>query len=455
VIRAGGAQAADGNPPLYLEVKGFAERYAGIEPDVAARKLNITLKRMEGNAWRLTAVLDVGASETVKLVSYASLSDQRLGEIVEDARKAWDGIVTDERLYDLARRPAFLADALARMAEVGRDTWNALFAGGGGVGQSLNAIGRMLEDNPPAPGAPIQIVCLEPSVDFVFPWTLLYLKPYAKGEVPDPENFWGYRYAIEMRNLLLLGDRPRRRPSKIAYAVWRKFGPLSVRQGTMLAALVATRPDDIFVSEPPIEGGELFVTTLDADDLDLLYVFAHGYTRARGLGSLAVLKDWLAKKLAGSSATALDDELSALRDNLEEIGRTNADDWIKLTQSTLTYKQLLKSRGRLNRRPIVFLNMCHSAQVNPGLAEGFVSYFLQRGACAVVGTECPIPAFFADTFAEQVFKELAKGGSLGKAVYEARKTCSIGNPLALAYSLYGYADARITEPVVGVPTPIH
>jgi hypothetical protein len=101
----------------------------------------------------------------------------------------------------------------------------------------------------------------------------------------------------------------------------------------------------------------------------------------------------------------------------------------------------------LHRKPIVFLNMCHSAQINPGLSGGFVSFFLQRGACAVIGTECPVPPFFAEVFARELFRGLADGNTLGQSVYAARRTFKgDANPLALAYSVYGYAGAQIVQP---------
>lgn len=165
---------------------------------------------------------------------------------------------------------------------------------------------------------------------------------------------------------------------------------------------------------------------------------------------MSALKQWFAKKLrpTGATTVALSAELALLKRNLDEVERENADDWIKLTTTTLTFSDLEAMSSSLGRKPIVFLNMCHSAQINPGLSTGFVGYFLQRGACAVIGTECPIPTFFAEAFAKALFDALATGKSLGDAVYEARRLTSEGeNPLALAYSLYGNMHVRL------VPAP--
>jgi len=436
----------DHKPPLFLAVDGFPERYAEIDPDLAPKKLNIALKRTGAIDWRLTAVLEVNGKE-IPLVGYAILSDADMQQIVTETRTAWDSLVTDDRLDDSAQRPAAFAQALARLADAGSNAWNSL-VGAGGTAQSLYSIGRMLEDNPPVEGASVQIICEERGVDFIFPWTILYAAPYSAGQQPGIKNFWGFRYDIEIRNLQVLGRRSLTPTCKIGYALWRS--QVAARQGAMLSKLAATRPNVINVTEPAIESRDAFFATLKDDGLDVLYVFAHGYTRTPGLGGLAALKAWLTAKLTRAAATPANvfpEELAVLRDNLAEIDRDNKDDWIKLTKSTLTFSELQKLRDRLNRKPLVFLNMCHSAQINPGLSSGFVSYFLQRGACAVIGTECPVPPFFAEVFAEEVFQRLAKGKSVGAAVYAARTSCSKAeNPLALAYSLYGYADSRIVKP---------
>jgi hypothetical protein len=429
----------DGRPLHFLAFDGFPERYAEIDRTLTPKKLNLALKRTGANEWRLSAVLDV-ADSRIPLIGYANLSDARMQEIVDDARRAWDIVITDNRLYDIKERPAAFADALAALAETGSKAWSSLMSAGG-VGQALNSIGQILGDNPPVAGAPVQIICEERGVDFIFPWTLVYMAPYRKGQEPDIENFWGFRYDMEMRSPQVLSKRSITAPCQIGYAFWRSNA--AMRQRDMLDTLARERTDEIVVVEPSIETGNEFVASLKTDGLDVLYVFAHGYTRTVGLGGLAALSAWLGAKL-GRNTGALPDELAALKDNLDEVARTNQDDWIRLTKSTLTITELQMFRGRLYRKPIVFLNMCHSAQINPGLSGGFVGYFLQRGACAVIGTECPIPPFFAEVFALEMFRGLAEGKTLGQSVYTARRIFKDqANPLALAYSVYGCADSQI------------
>jgi gamma-glutamyl AIG2-like cyclotransferase len=156
----------DNEPPLFLMFDGFPERYAEIDSILAPKKLNIAMKRTGANEWRLTAVIVAGRE--IPVVGYAILSDARMQEIIDDTRTAWYSVVTDDRLYDPEQRAAALAQALAKLAETGSKAWNSL-VGAGGIGQALNSIGRMLEDNPPVAGAPVQIICEERGVDFIFP----------------------------------------------------------------------------------------------------------------------------------------------------------------------------------------------------------------------------------------------------------------------------------------------
>jgi hypothetical protein len=97
-----------------------------------------------------------------------------------------------------------------------------------------------------------------------------------------------------------------------------------------------------------------------------------------------------------------------------------------------------------SRHPIVFLNMCESAQVLPSLSDGFVPFFLQRGARAVIGTECSMNTAFADEFARAFLTLFFQGTAMGDILLALRRHyLRQGNPLALAYTLYADADLRL------------
>jgi len=103
----------------------------------------------------------------------------------------------------------------------------------------------------------------------------------------------------------------------------------------------------------------------------------------------------------------------------------------------------------LDYAPLVFLNMCESAQVLPSLSGGFIPFFLKHGARGVIGTECPMTSTFADPFARDFFRRFLKAQPLGKILWELRRAyLDKGNPLGLAYTLYGDADTKLSEAIL-------
>jgi hypothetical protein len=253
-----------------------------------------------------------------------------------------------------------------------------------------------------------------------------------------------------VRNIDQAMEDPDSRPRRIAYALWDKFEALPLRPRDMLRSFEQQYPDKIKVDADAIHTSGSLLRAL-RDDWDLLYVFAHGYTRKRGLSDLAALREQIK-----TAPRPLNAALEALDENLKTIAARETEDWIQLTKGTVTLRELREAGGSLGRRPIVFLNMCHSAQMNPGVADGFAAFFFECKAAAVIGTECQMPPDFAVAFAQRVFESLLKGERVGVALHEARQAFltdeAKGNPLALAYSLYGNADARLVAPPASAPT---
>jgi CHAT domain len=102
-------------------------------------------------------------------------------------------------------------------------------------------------------------------------------------------------------------------------------------------------------------------------------------------------------------------------------------------------------RQKLVDAPIVFLNTCESAQIWNAVDGSFVGFFLDRGARAVVGTECTVPVVLADEFGREALAHLFSGDTVGEAVFKARVAllASSNNPLGLCYCIYGSSDAHL------------
>ena len=96
--------------------------------------------------------------------------------------------------------------------------------------------------------------------------------------------------------------------------------------------------------------------------------------------------------------------------------------------------------------PLVFINGCRTAALDPNLMMSFVSDFIYSfHASGVVGTEIQVFEQLASVFAEDCLRRfLVDGKSIGDAIRETRLSLlKKGNPLGLVYSAYANASLRL------------
>ena len=95
--------------------------------------------------------------------------------------------------------------------------------------------------------------------------------------------------------------------------------------------------------------------------------------------------------------------------------------------------------------PLVFINACESADLSPLFYDGFVPYFMAKGARGVIGTECKIPVLFAIEWADAFFEQFLDGAAVGETVLKLRRGLvrEHNNPLGLIYAVHCDADTRI------------
>lgn len=99
-------------------------------------------------------------------------------------------------------------------------------------------------------------------------------------------------------------------------------------------------------------------------------------------------------------------------------------------------------------RPLVFINGCHTTDLEPENAIELLSGFIETArASAVVGTEITIFEPLAVTFGEQFLRRfLTLGSSLGDSVRAARLVLLKElNPLGLVYLPFGLASLRLRK----------
>jgi hypothetical protein len=120
---------------------------------------------------------------------------------------------------------------------------------------------------------------------------------------------------------------------------------------------------------------------------------------------------------------------------------------------TLADLKLLAPMHRLlPGAPLVFINACESAEMSPLFYDGFVPYFMAKGARGVIGTECEIPALFAAEFAPRFFDRFLAGDeSLGEVMHALRREFyeQHNNIMGLLYAAYCDADTLVTPGIGG------
>ncbi len=97
-------------------------------------------------------------------------------------------------------------------------------------------------------------------------------------------------------------------------------------------------------------------------------------------------------------------------------------------------------------RPLVFINACHSAELDPEALFNYVDAFVGAGnAAGVIGTEVKVAAGLAMEFAELFFAELlAPGTTVAAAIRRARMAfLARGNLFGLNYTPYCWADLSL------------
>jgi hypothetical protein len=202
------------------------------------------------------------------------------------------------------------------------------------------------------------------------------------------------------------------------------------------------------VSAPPVNKASACYELLKGGGNQILYFYSHGYTRARldtAENDADVGRSFMTQYEKLDAADPRRESLKLFYDAVSQVWNEPKRSYIQLTSGKLYLDELSEIRS-VPGEPLVVLNMCESAQRSPLLSESFVHFFLDRGAAAVLGTECPMTVQFAHPFAEAFLEALLRGDEVGEALLRSRrKFMEVKNPLGLAYTLYG-RDTLAYEP---------
>jgi hypothetical protein len=429
------------------------------------RKLNISIHRRSHNVYDLLFCLRDEDHRSVYPVSIA-VSEEELSAFLARSRAALRRLVDDDKFAVDPPMETFLSDKpitgksdalkaapvqalLENMTVIGRDLWNVLF----GSEQGRRLFQKIEQIIGSEKEAVVQVWTDANSSDFTFPWVWLHSREVLSGRkiYPDHTAFWGYRYVIEQIRSLPNTPRPTNHlqgaPIKLA-AGFHTF-PFSVYQRNKFKFWTDTCAMRFTWKEVPHAE---WATFLPACDSHILYLYCHGHTEL----PLDPKDAELIRTLKRVSKSHDIDVLKAL--TVEEQRKIRGSSYIQIGHTKLTISDLNQFQHWKEKcNPLVFLNMCESAEMYPGLTSNFVDTFLQKGACGVIGTEVPMIASFGNYFANRFFDLMfltdssavdSQSRSIGEILLQMRREfMDTGNPLAFAYTYFGDANERLKPAV--------
>jgi hypothetical protein len=269
----------------------------------------------------------------------------------------------------------------------------------------------------------IQII----SKEMLLPWGILYLAEIFDPNNINPELFLGLKHIIEVAPMQPKMDFANNIPSRPQLTVSLNLNqeidaqmnfPLIKNQQKYWEQLKQQKPINLLTRTSGSDVLNAFANPKTPDQIT--YFYCHAVSRTLGEVDPKTNKrytpdDSMLQFSANQSVTFRDFRLRA------------------------------PNSIRLDAAPLVFLNACESAELSPLLYNGFMPYFVDKGARGMIGTECPVPALFAADWAKNFFDRFLRGEALGDIFLQLRRDYFYNhrNILGLLYAVYCNADTRI------------
>jgi hypothetical protein len=308
--------------------------------------------------------------------------------------------------------------ALRRLAEAGSNLMYVLFEGPDASEDSKN-IATFLRKlcGPEAASLKMQIIAAKLPV----PWSMLYLGGVGEADTIDWNNFLGMRHIVEQI------------PLQRSLSVWEH-------------GIASNKP-------------KLAVGVHLNEDID--NAIPGGYVQGQrdfwsGTPFSVTTRLTRTHLLRALNDPAMADQIlyfycHAISRGLTEPGGPDGSYLLLSEESKVTLADLRRNAStdiKLAGKPLVFINACESAELSSTFYDGFVPYFMNKGARGVIGTECLTPAYFATEWAKRFFIRFLGGQRLGEACLDLRREFmeEHGNPLGLLYAVHCDADTRIMPP---------
>ncbi|ADP96972.1 CHAT domain-containing protein [Marinobacter adhaerens] len=374
------------------------------------------------NGYELTVWGGASAKKVTLPITEAELDDA-----IKAAREALIGVILqrDEK-QDLVFQQGLEIDvdsqsrALRSLARAGATLFQRIFFGPL-CGADVQRVGEFLRDQFSKPDVTLKLQIV--AERFPIPWGLIYLGPIARDAPLDWKLFLGMSHIIEqiplqpnlgIQDSLIKSDDPSLAVSVNVHAgidaqMKSDFVGRQLEYWDNCSEGFGAR---MRVTKRQSRTELLAALTNSAND-QLMYLYCHAVTS--NLGDPGGIN--------GSHIVLTGDEQLMLGDlNLEA----------PMTEHLLG-------------QPLIFINACESAELSPSFYDGFVPYFMAKGARGVVGTECKTPALFASEWALRFFPRFLAGKPIGELFLNLRQEflTEHRNPLGLVYAVYCDGDTQI------------
>jgi hypothetical protein len=381
------------------------------------RDLNLTILNM-GTGFQVVMSGAVAATATLPLTL------PHLDRIIADVRQELRDIVftkvgpQETLIYQnqIDIPPEVNRAATRRLARIGFRLFQRIFYGPGTDTQA-NLLGDRLREMAQHDMLKIQIF----SQQFMLPWGILYMADEYDPDAVNPEAFLGLKHIIEhiplQQTMRVIDGRVASQPRltvslNVNADIDQQMGlPLIANQIDDWKKISQACGAQVVVRKTAGEVTQALADDATADQI--LYFYCHAVSRS-----------------------------------LAEEGGPEESCLVLSDKGYLTLEDLnlaAPSRQSLPGAPLVFINACQSAELSPLFYDGFVPYFMAKGARGVIGTECDTPALFAAQWAKRFFYHFLTGKSLGQAFLDLRREFYFqhGNLLGLLYALYCDGDTHV------------
>jgi hypothetical protein len=387
---------------------------ATLEP----RDISIVLEPAPANGFTCTVMAEVTGRTVLPITAI------ELAAAVDAARQAMMDVIQTQQAGELVFQTGIdipeeaRNTALRTLARAGARLFQQLFLHPG-AGADAKNIGEWLRDQAmdPAYRLKVQIVADQAPL----PWALLYLGDAREGARLDWNYFLGMRHIVEQLPLQQsLNTRGSQIPSEPSLTVSVNVNTfIDPSMGITLVAGHQQHWKDTAVARrglalvPRSTRTEVVRALADERTTDqVVYFYCHA----------------TAGNPAGGGADAA--QIIMGRNDRVSLGDLNLD---------------APTTTQLAGNPLVFINACESADLSPLFYNGFVPYFMDKGARGVIGTECKTPVLFAIEWADAFFDRFLDGATVGETVLSLRQDFlrEHGNPLGLIYAVHCDADTRV------------